>query len=450
MNSRCLVLDGDRVHTAALSSLAEQTGYRVHPADNLAAALELVQGGGLDLVFLALDLPGGEDGLQLLENADLDGAEVIVMGDADDPLRADRAIRLGASYFFCKPFDEHSLGGMLRDIAAEFAADAQRPPDGASVPGVDQFGYLRGSSRSMRKLYRQLRKLAPTDTSVLVYGESGTGKELVARTVHALSPRSEGPFIAFNCAAIAPTLLESELFGHEKGSFSGAARQHRGFFERAHGGTLLLDEVTEMDLELQAKLLRVLETRSVRPVGSEREIAVDVRLVSTTNRPPQQAVDDGVFREDLYYRLAQFPLSLPALRRRGDDIAGLAQYFLNELNAHHGTELYFEEEALARIAGSPWPGNVRQLKHAVERAYILSEYAIGAAAFDVELPEGEGATVVGDVVEIPVGTSLADSEREIILATLDKFDGDKSAAAEALGISLKTLYNRLNRYESEE
>lgn len=446
MTTYCLVLDGDHSHAESLVTLARGIGYQVECVDNLEDAKKSLEHTPFDVVFVSLDLPGGGDGLTLLKSSLLEAAEIIVMGEHDDPERADRAIRLGASYFFCKPFDEQNLGSMLRDIVAECEAESLAQCNDSVPCVVDQFGFLRGSSRPMRKLYRLLRKVAHTDASLLVYGESGTGKELVARTVHTLSERSEGPFVAFNCAAVAPNLMESELFGHEKGSFSGADKQHKGFFERAHKGTLLLDEITEMDHELQAKLLRVLETRTVRRVGSEKEIALDVRVVSATNRPPEEAVADERLREDLYYRLAQFPVYLPPLRSRGDDIRGLAQYFLNELNAHHGTELYFEADAMERIARSEWPGNVRQLKHAVERAYIMSESAIEASAFDLETPVGNGVDVNSEMVHIPVGTSLADSEREIILATLERHEGDKTATAAALGISLKTLYNRLNRY----
>lgn len=446
MTINCLVLDGDREHAQALMNFARGIGLEVYRAGNLADAGLLLEGKPFDVALISLDLPGGEEGLTLLQSPHLSAAEVLVMGDEDDPGRADQAIRHGASYFFCKPFDEQSLGAMLRDIVVECETDQSASKNEGTPCVVDQFGFLRGSSRPMRKLYRLLRKVATTEASLLVHGESGTGKELVARTVHTLSNRSEGPFIAFNCAAVAPNLMESELFGHEKGSFSGADKRHRGFFERAHGGTLLLDEITEMDLELQAKLLRVLETQQVRRVGSEREIALDVRVVSATNRPPADAVADGSLREDLYYRLAQFPVHLPPLRSRGADIKGLAQFFLNELNTHHATELCFDSSALALISRSSWPGNVRQLKHAVERAYIVSETVIEASAFDDGLSNGNGVSTNGDVVEIPVGTSLADSEREIILATLEQHGGDKTATAAALGISVKTLYNRLNQY----
>lgn len=449
MTINCLILEGDRDQARALRALAEDCGYGVEVSASLKDAREHLDRQPFEVVFLAMDLPRGVDGLALLKSRVAEYAEVVVITDHDDPERADLAIRHGASYVICKPLDLQSLDAMLRDIAADFAVgDGHSTPDGGNC-AVDQFGYLRGSSPPMRKLYSLLRKVAHTDASLLVYGESGTGKELVARTVHTLSERSDGPFIAFNCAAVASTLMESELFGHEKGSFSGADRQHLGLFEQAHGGTLLLDEITEMGLELQAKLLRVLETHSIRRVGSEKEIALDVRVVSSTNRAPDDAVSKGLLREDLYYRLAQFPVFLPPLRNRGNDVGGLAQFFLNELNTHHDTELYFAPDTLEQLARAEWPGNVRQLKHAVERAYIVSEAVIKPEAFGTDTGmTAQGVGVNGDVVAIPVGTSLADAEREIILATLDHMGGDRSATAEVLGISVKTLYNRLSRYSA--
>jgi DNA-binding NtrC family response regulator len=247
-------------------------------------------------------------------------------------------------------------------------------------------------------------------------------------------------------------LIESELFGHERGSFSGAHSRHKGLFEQAHGGTLFLDEVTEMDLQLQTKLLRVLETKEFRRLGSEQSITVDVRFLSATNRSPERAVSEGKLREDLYYRLAQFPVRVPPLRQRGGDIAGLAQYFLNMLNEKHTTTISFSSAALDALGSNSWPGNVRELKNYVERAYIMSNAVIDVA----DLPEsispspqlGEQDDAVANI-SIPPGLALADTERMLILACLERNQGDKKAAAEELGVSLKTLYNRLRDYESD-
>lgn len=447
MELTCLVLDNDPVHAKKLVAFCADQGFSSVAAHTLASGREKIAETGYDLVFVAFDLEDGH-GLDILDADSLDASEIMVMGDHDDPKRADEAIRRGASYFFCKPFDPKHLKTQLRDIVAE-SEIAEQDPDNSELPCVvDQFGYLRGSSPRMRKLYRLLRKVAPTEASLLLIGESGTGKELVARTVHDLSPRAEGPFVAFNCASVADTLIESELFGHEKGSFSGADRLHFGFFEQASGGTLMLDEITEMNIDLQARLLRVLEERKLRRVGGEVDIPLDVRIISATNRPPDLAVEEGHLREDLYYRLAQFPVVLPPLRSRGDDVRGLAQYFLNELNELHQTQLRFADATLNAITGYSWPGNVRQLKNSVERAYILSESVIEVDALPDLDKVAKASLLAGESIEVSLGSTLADSERDIILATLERNDGDKKQTAAELGVSLKTLYNRLNEYES--
>jgi len=284
-----------------------------------------------------------------------------------------------------------------------------------------------------------------------VIGESGTGKELVAETVHALSRRADRPLLAVNCGAVAPNLIESELFGHEKGSFTGADRRKAGYFERARGGTLFLDEITEMPAELQVKLLRVLETRRFLRVGGTEPIESDVRIVAATNRDPAEAVEAGDLREDLYYRLNVFPITLPPLRERGEDIELLAQHFLDELNEQEGTQKRWSQTALEAIRARPWPGNVRELRNAVHRAFILADTEIGEDVLTALDPVAEGGdTRRGDALEVPVGTEIAAVEKRLILATLEHLDGDKKKAAEMLGISLKTLYNRLNVYRAED
>jgi DNA-binding NtrC family response regulator len=269
----------------------------------------------------------------------------------------------------------------------------------------------------------------------------------VAETIHQLSRRRDGPFLAVNCGALAQGLVESELFGHEKGSFTGAERTRRGYFEEASGGTVFLDEVTEMPPDLQVKLLRVLETGAVLRVGSSGSVGVDVRLVAATNRDPERALAEGKLREDLYYRLNTFPIALPPLRERGEDVALLAQHFLDEVNQREGTDKRWAPRALARLGALPWPGNVRELKNVVERAAILADAEIGEDL----LPDATGAPApAADLaaVQIAVGSSLADAERRLILATLRQVGGDKRKAAGILGISVKTLYNRLNVYDA--
>lgn len=313
-------------------------------------------------------------------------------------------------------------------------------------PARDEFALLwQSTSPSMRRLLEQIPRVAATDVPMLAVGESGTGKELVARAIHERSNRRGKPFIAVNCGAITPTLIESELFGHEKGGFTGAMQQKAGYFEQAHGGTLFLDEVTEMAPDMQIKLLRVLETRTFHRVGGDQQVVCDVRIVSATNRDPLDAVRSGVLREDLLYRLAVVPLHIPPLRERKEDIVPLARHFLSELNAAEGTDKVFSASALDRLCQYGWPGNVRELRNTVYRAFILADRLI-------ELPNPNIAsqpplpTAADGVLNVRIGTTLADAQRGLILATLARFDGDKRRAAHALGISLKTLYNRLDTY----
>jgi DNA-binding NtrC family response regulator len=304
----------------------------------------------------------------------------------------------------------------------------------------------------MRKVRELIGRVAPTDSTVLICGESGCGKELVAESVHAMSPRAGKPFVAINCAAIPATLIEAELFGHERGSFTGAMRTREGVFERANGGTLLLDEITEMPLDLQSRLLRVLETKRLNRVGGSADLPVDVRVIASTNRMPAQAFEEGRLREDIYYRLAVLTIELPPLRERGDDILVLAEFFLGELNLRNGTRKRLADELRARFMRHRWPGNVRELRNAVERAYILCDGELNLG--EQEMPtlrggsEGEG-TQHGNEIHMPIGATLDEIERTFILATLRHFEGDKRRAADVLGCSLKTLYNKLHAYQRE-
>ncbi|MEE4277580.1 MAG: sigma-54 dependent transcriptional regulator [Halieaceae bacterium] len=439
----CLIADVDAAHASALAEFCDGLGFRVECVAPDAVG-DLAVGGATSAPDVAfVDAALGVDELRRLAGGLLADAELFAMAAEDDTVLAEACIRAGYSFFFRKPFSADSLAALLSDIAAEARAP-QDPGDAAEGGSMVQFGLLRGSSRGMRKLFRLLRKVGPSDASVLIVGESGTGKELVAETLHQISERAAAPYVTVNCAAIADTLIESELFGHEKGSFSGALRQHQGFFERAHGGTLFLDEITEMSLDLQAKLLRVLESGELRRVGATQTQPVDVRIVAATNRDPQRAVAEEQLREDLYYRLAHVTALLPPLRRRGEDIRGLAEHFLRQLNEQHGTGIRFTADALAAIDEQAWPGNVRQLRHAVERAYILAEDEI--AASDLELDATDEAIAVAADIPIAFGMSLADAERRIILANLEHYGGDKKDVAERLGVSLKTLYNRLRDY----
>jgi DNA-binding NtrC family response regulator len=360
--------------------------------------------------------------------------------------------------------------GELQSIAnlAKYPANAPAdvPPRAtariSSDKRLERFGLLYGACQPMRDLFRGLDRLARSTAPVMILGESGSGKELVATTLHHLSPRKDRPFIAVNCGAIPETLIESELFGHERGSFTGAARTHRGCFERADGGTLFLDEVTEMPVEMQVRLLRVLETGRFTRVGGDQEIGADVRVLAASNRDLRQAVASGKLREDLMYRLCVIPVNVPPLRDRGDDAVLLAEMFLGELNEEQGEQKTLSADGRRKIVEHTWPGNVRELKNVIHRAFVLSdeEVQIDISTFSApgqDRGEDGGTAAAGSamatpamsdssVLRITVGMSLDDVERTLITATLQAVGGSKTEAARLLGISLKTMYNRLHAY----
>ncbi|MCB1679958.1 MAG: sigma-54-dependent Fis family transcriptional regulator [Halioglobus sp.] len=370
-----------------------------------------------------------------------DVTQIFLLSSSPSYVQAVEGMRVGASDIFAYPDDLDKLGEALASFRQEMACEAS-DEDAVHKSGR---GLMLGESPPMQRLYTMLRKVAPSDVSVFLCGESGSGKELVAHTIHALSPRSHCPFVAVNCGAIAAELAESELFGHVKGAFTGAHKAHTGLFQQAEGGTLFLDELTEMRLDLQVKLLRVLESRAFQPVGGEQTLRTDVRILASSNRNIQEAIEEGLLREDLYYRIAQFPLDIPSLRERGDDIALLAEAFLAELCREHNVSKQFSEEALDALRIYHWPGNVRELRNVVARAFLLAGTRVELDDLPGELIRGEPAA--GDHLRLSVGQTLEDVERRIILATLDHHQGNKTVTAKELGISLKTLYNRLKRYE---
>ena len=323
-------------------------------------------------------------------------------------------------------------------------------------------GPFLGTSAAMQEVFRLIERVGPTEASVLLTGESGSGKERAAQLIHEGSARRDKPFIAINCGAIPAGLIEAELFGYEKGSFTGAVRAHAGVFERANGGTLLLDEVTEMPLEMQTRLLRVLESRKFYRVGASTEYSCDVRVIAATNRCPLTAVQAGQLREDLLYRLAVFPIDLPPLRSRGDDVELLANHFLSELNAQAVTQKRLSAHARMTLKQHSWPGNVRELKNCIERAFILGDSVLELAPLIQNAGRGTDISVHGELaanngyaadrerLDIRVGSRIYDMERSLIEATLDYFKGNKRRAADALGCSLKTLYNKLNGYSQSQ
>ncbi len=378
----------------------------------------------------------------LLAGQVLNRTDVIFISDGNVHSIIDEAMRHGASFHFRRPVKITMLEELLEEIYKE-TLQVNHHANNPLATELIQFGLLVGSSPIMLKLYRTIRKVAETHASVLITGESGSGKELVAKTIHLISDAST-PFVAINCGALSPELIESELFGHEKGAFTGADQHKKGVFEQAEGGTLFLDEVSEMHLEHQVKLLRVLESGEYRPVGSQHSKKANVRIISATNRNPLKAIEDELFREDLYFRLSHFPIELPPLRERGGDIVGLAKHFLAYRNTEEGTSKTISPGALKKIAAHSWPGNVRELKHTIERAYILANDTIDEANLSIEvLPTPKP----DDDLRIPQGLALEELEKAAILQTLDQNQGNKKETANQLGVSVKTLYNKLEKYD---
>ena len=441
-----LLVDDDPSVLSSLAELVEREGFRTSVAPTLEAARAAIAAHAPDVVLTDLVLPDG-NGIDLFQ--DLNGATqvVLITGHASVDTAVE-ALRMGASDYLTKPVDIPRLKSVLANILRTRQLKEEIGTLRTELRKLGRFGQLIGASPAMQRVYDLIGRVAPTDATVLLTGESGTGKEVVAQTIHALSKRAKEPFWPLNCGAVSPNLIESELFGHERGSFTGADRLHRGYFERSNGGTLFLDEVTEMPLELQVKLLRVLETGTVTRLGGEQAVAVNVRVIAATNRPLEDAVSEGKLRTDLLYRLKVFPVQLPPLRERGDDVELLATHFLSLLNQAEGTSKTFAHAALQRLQRHSWPGNVRELKNLIHQAFILADSEIRADCLPPEV--GGAPTAAGPSLQLTVGTSLADADRRLILATLEEFHGDKKKAAEVLGISIKTLYNRLAEYREAD
>ena len=436
-----------------LAELIKGEGFTTATAHSLAEARQQLALREPDLVLLDLVLPDGS-GMDLFAESPeaFSGSEVVMITGHASLDTSIQALRLGASDYLVKPINFRHLKNILSRVTPPSELTKRIANFEKDVSDVGRFGPLWGRSKVMREIYHQITRVARTSVSVLVTGQSGTGKEVVAQAIHELSRRRDKAFLAVNCGAISPQLIESEMFGHEKGSFTGAARQHQGYFERAKGGTLLLDEITEMPLDLQVKLLRVLETRMFQRIGGTEAIETDVRIVAATNRDPLEAVATGKLREDLLYRLNVFRIDVPALNERRDDVELLAGNFLTELNALEKAHKRFSPAALQALSKHHWPGNVRQLRNAVQRAFIMAEgdeIGEGHLSFDAMSPAAESRND-GVSVTVRVGTSIADMERKLIFATLDFCGGRREQAAEMLGVSPKTLYNRLREYEREQ
>jgi len=439
-----LIVDDDENVREVVSDIARARGYTVAGVASLKDAYLQFERQTPDLVLADVRLAGAS-GMDIFEKISGSRVPVVAITGFDTVDHAVQALRHGAADYLLKPVSAERLQRIL-DRITHRADDST----GWTQAGPGRQGPLLGEAPPMVRLYQQLRRVARTDVTTLLIGESGTGKTLAAQAVHALGARRDAPFVAVNCGAIAPNLIDRELFGHERGGLAGAPRLHKGYFEHADRGTLFLDEVTEMPPALQVKLLRALETGRFMRVGSYHDVACDVRVVAATNRDPAQAVREGRLRQDLYYRLGVFPILLPPLRERGDDVLLLADRFLERQNAEHGTARRFSAAARRALRAYVWPGNVRELKHFVRRAYLMADGAeLQADMLVSPLSPGASEPGVPDAagrIRMPLGVTLAEADRRLILATLDHCGGVKKQAARVLGISTKTLYNRLEAY----
>jgi DNA-binding NtrC family response regulator len=451
MSRKILIVDDESGSREGLAALLKGWGYAVEQAADGAEALEKAVASPPSVVITDLVMPA-MDGLQLLRalQEDVPFATVILLTGQGSIDVAVAAMKEGAYDFLTKPIEVSRLKLLIPKAAEK--ADALREVAllRRRVKQIWGLGRLVGTSRAMQDVHRLIELAAPTPAPVLITGESGTGKELVARTLHELSPRSRGPFVAVNCAAIPDTLLESEIFGHERGAFTGALERRQGCFELASEGTIFLDEIAEMSVALQAKFLRILEDGMVRRLGGKAEIKVDVRVLAATNKDPAQAIRAGSFREDLYYRLNVVSLAMPPLRDRREDIPLLIQAFLEEFNAKYDKAITsVDQPALDVLMAHPWPGNVRELRNSIERAAIVCDGNLITLAHLPSHPAPRTAAPVPagpNSVAFAVGTSLDDAERVLILKTLAAAGNNKTQAAHTLGISLKTLHNKLRRY----
>jgi len=448
-----LVVDDEPDSAETTAMLIASEGFTVATAGSLRDARRQIALQEPDIVLLDLKLPDGS-GMELLQDLKaLPNTEVVLVTGHASLETSIQALRLGAADYLVKPMSLTQLKGILSRVMKPAALKAEARHLLETLERDGHFGALWGRSAPMRNVYRQIERVSETSVTVFITGESGTGKEVVARTVHDLSRRRNKPFLAVNCGAISPHLIESEIFGHEKGSFTGADRQHQGFFERASGGTLFLDEITEMPLDLQVKLLRVLESGTFMRVGSTQVLETDVRMIAATNRSPMQAVSSGKLREDLLYRLNVFPIHLPALRERSEDVPLIAAHFLDQISEREGNAKRFSPDAMVQLSHHGWPGNVRELRNVVYRAYVM---ATDTTIHDPCLPGAESdpkpvvqaATGGVPMITVRIGTPLAEIDRQVTLATLDHLGRHKERTAATLGISLKTLYNRLKEYSN--
>src|SRR6201996_1524664 len=453
IQEKVLIVEDEENALTGLAELVSGWGYRTDTARDGLEGLERAQAWQPGIVLTDLKMPR-MDGLELLERLgelkQQDQAVIVITAQGSIE-QAVEAMKIGAYDFIQKPIDPNRLRTILANASRQRETQQELEVTRRKLRDTGVLGSLVGSSRKMQELFGLIERVATSNVSVLITGESGTGKELVARTLHDLSPRKNKAFVAVNCAAIPETLIESEIFGHEKGAFTGAIERRAGCFELAEEGTLLLDEIGEMPVATQAKLLRVLEDRRLRRLGSKVESPVDVRVLAATNKDPEMAVADGHLRGDLFYRLNVFNIHMPPLREHKEDIPAIVDAMIDDMNQKHQRKVTgIDSEMLARLVAHDWPGNVRELRNTIERAVVLcAESQLQSR----HLPPGFGTKSIRPIAELPpnaiqleVGATVDDAERMLIFKTLESTHNNKTRAAEILGISLKTLHNKLREY----
>jgi DNA-binding NtrC family response regulator len=454
-HEKILIVEDEENERTGLAELVSSWGYRSETARDGQEGLEKAEQWTPSIVITDLKMPR-MGGLELLEKlGEQTQAMAVILVTAQGTIdSAVQAMRMGAYDYITKPIDTQRLRSMLQNACTLLGTRVELETTRRKLRDSGSLGQLRGTSKKMQEIFRLIELVAPSTASVLITGASGTGKELVARTIHQLSPRKDRPFVAINCAAIPETLIESEIFGHEKGAFTGALERRTGCFELAEGGTILLDEIGEMPVATQAKLLRVLEDHKLRRLGSKVETSVDVRVLAATNKVPDDAVASGELRSDLYYRLNVFNVHMPPLREHKEDIPDLVQLLLSEMSAKHNRKVSAVSEAVMNLfTNYTWPGNVRELRNTIERSIIVCDSGIVETK---HLPPGFGHAILRtsahdpDAIRLGVGTTVEEAEKMLILKTLESTSNNKTKAAEILGISLKTLHNKLKEYGSSQ
>jgi DNA-binding NtrC family response regulator len=447
-----LIVDDERSVRDGCREVAQSLGFSTFVAEKAEHAYRVLEAQNIDVVLLDMRLPGGASGLEMLQQIKQrkPDAEVIVITGYGTVQSAVHAMKLGAYDYVTKPFNLEELRLLLERAASHMKLASENRLLREKIKSKQGFGGIIGRSPEMEKLYRMIAKVSRSSHPVLVQGESGTGKELVARATHFTGPFRDQPFIPVDCGSLVPTLIESELFGYVRGAFTGAVRTKEGLMSIGHGGTVFLDEIAELPVDLQSKLLRAIQEKEIRPVGATKSVPINVRIVAATNRDLESAVHEGKFRKDLYFRLNVVTLRIPPLRERKQDIPLLVGHFLEKLARSSGAQREISDEAMNLMLAYDWPGNVRELENCLERASALSSGPLMQVAdLPTTIQNAQLHSTAGNLPSHRIVT-IAELEKQAILGTIDQLQGDKLMAAKLLGIGKTTLYRKLKEYSSQD